>query len=82
MHGPTCIFWANLTAFSLQWTHVVATFQTGVDSKVFRNDRAHHLQDSRVTSNDGGPHGTLSEKGARLAQNMQVGPCIPDGMQQ
>jgi hypothetical protein len=37
-----------------QWTHVVATFQTGVDSKVFRNDRANHLQDSRVTSNDGG----------------------------
>jgi hypothetical protein len=19
MHGPTCIFWANLTTFSLQW---------------------------------------------------------------
>jgi hypothetical protein len=19
MHGPTCIFWANLTPFSLQW---------------------------------------------------------------
>jgi hypothetical protein len=23
MHGPTCIFWANLTAFSLQWLNVV-----------------------------------------------------------
>ena len=20
MHGPTCVFWANLTPFSLQWS--------------------------------------------------------------
>ena len=24
MHGPTCIVWANLTAFSLKWAHATA----------------------------------------------------------
>ena len=39
-----------------EWTHIVATFETGVDSKVYRNDRYHHLVDSRVTNNgDGDP---------------------------
>jgi|EP01046_Picozoa_sp_COSAG06_P022067 hypothetical protein len=37
-----------------EWTHIVATFENGVDSKVYRDDRTHHLQDSRVTNNDGG----------------------------
>ena len=39
-----------------EWTHIVATFETGVESKVYRNDRYHHLVDSRVTNNgDGDP---------------------------
>eukprot|EP01043_Picozoa_sp_COSAG02_P037835 COSAG02_NODE_2869_length_7863_cov_5.126610_4_plen_830_part_00 len=37
-----------------EWTHVVATFENGVDSKVYRHDRNHHLVDTRVTNNDGG----------------------------
>ena len=39
-----------------EWMHIVATFETGVDSKIYRNDRNHHLADSRVTNNgDGDP---------------------------
>ena len=30
MHGPTCVFWANLTPFSLQPLSFTATFREAV----------------------------------------------------
>lgn len=49
-----------------EWTHVIATFENGIDSKVYRNDKTHHLIDTRVTTNDvGDPTFTI---GVRLAQ--------------
>ena len=46
MHGPTCIFWANLTSFSLEaelplcaWTHVAYSVGAGGDAELYINGR-------------------------------------------